>query len=380
MTVVERYLELGLRLGRHAGDLVDSYYGPQEIARRVEAEEPRDPSALAADAEALLADVEDDRWLAAQVRALAANARKLAGEELPYEQEVELVYGIEPSWQDEAVFERAHGLLDEALPGGGDLVSRYHRWFAGTAVPAELVEQAVLDTAAELRRLTRATVGLPEGEGFDLEIVTGERWLGYAHYLGDLRTCVSVNVDLPLPAADLVHLTAHEIYGGHHTHRVWQEVELVRAQGRVERTLDLLWSPEAVLSEGIAQTGPKLVTGGQGQRIAAEGLARLGFAFDGEVAARVEQARELLSPVASNVTMLLHARGASASEAREYARAWSLQPDERLDKLVASMSDRASPGYQHTYWQGLELVDGHVRGDAARFRELLTARLLPADL
>ena len=44
------------------------------------------------------------------------------------------------------------------------------------------------------------------------------------------------------------------------------------------------------------------------------------------------------------------------------------------------MSDRASPGYQHTYWQGLELVDAHVGGDAARFRELLTARLLPADL
>jgi hypothetical protein len=28
-----------------------------------------------------------------------------------------------------------------------------------------------------------------------------------------------------------------------------------------ERTLDLLWSPEAVLSEGIAETGPELVVG-----------------------------------------------------------------------------------------------------------------------
>jgi len=380
VSVVERYLELGLRLGRHADDLVDSYYGPDEIAQRVEAEEPRQAGELAEDAAALLADVEDDRWLAAQVRALAANARKLAGEELPYEQEVELVYAIEPRWQDEAVFERAHRLLEEALPGGGDLVSRYHRWFADTAISAGIVEQAVLDTAAELRRLTRDTVGLPEGEGFDLELVTGKRWLGYAHYLGNLRTRISVNVDLPLPAADLVHLTAHEIYGGHHTHRVWQEVELVRGRGRVERTLDLLWSPEAVLSEGIAQTGPKLVTGGRGQQIASEVLGRLGFAFDAEVAAHVEQARELLSPVASNVTMLIHARGASASEAREYARTWSLQPDERLDKLVASMSDRASPGYQHTYWQGLELVDGYVRGDAARFRELLTARTLPSEL
>ena len=59
----------------------------------------------------------------------------------------------------------------------------------------------------------------------------------------------------------------------------------MRAQGQLERTLDLLWSPEAVLSEGIAQTGPKLVTGGDGQRLAAEVLGRLGFAYDAEVGA-----------------------------------------------------------------------------------------------
>ena len=41
----------GLRLGRHDEDLVDAYYGPEEIARRVEAEEPREPAALAEDAE-----------------------------------------------------------------------------------------------------------------------------------------------------------------------------------------------------------------------------------------------------------------------------------------------------------------------------------------
>jgi hypothetical protein len=36
--------------------------------------------------------------------------------------------------------------------------------------------------------------------------------------------------------------------------------------------------------------------------------------------------------------------------------------------------------YQHLYWQGRELVEAHVRGDANRFRELLTARVLPSSL
>jgi hypothetical protein len=261
MSVVERYLELALRLGKHDEDLVDSFAGSEELVQRVETEEPRDPTALAEDAEALLAELGDDPWLAAQVRALWANARKLAGERFGYAEEGRLVYGVEPLWHDEEAFGRAAGLLDEALQGNGDLRARYAGWLEETAIPRELLEQALLDVAAELRRLTRERIGLPDGEGFELELVTGERWLGYAEYLGGLRTKISINVDLPLPAAVLVPLTSHEIYGGHHTHRAWIEVELVRGRGEVERTVDLLWAPEAVISEGIAETGPELVSG-----------------------------------------------------------------------------------------------------------------------
>jgi hypothetical protein len=376
---VERYLELGLRLGRHAEDLVDSYYGPPELTSRVESEEPHEPAALAEDAAALAGALEHDPWLAAQVRALEANARKLAGERLDYAEEGRLVYGIEPRWHDEEPFRRAAVLLDEALPGDGDVRERYARWFEETAIPAELVEQAVLDVAAELRRLTREAIGLPEGEEFVLELVTGERWLGYARYLGGLRTHIQVNTDLPLPAADLVVLTSHEIYGGHHTHRVWQETELVVGRGQLERTLDVLWSPEAAISEGIAMTGPKLLVG-DGQQLSAEVLGRLGFAFDAELGARVDQARELLQPLSANLAMLIHDRGASPEEARDYADTWSLQPAERVAKQIDSQLRSPSPPYQHTYWQGRELVEAHVAGDPTRFRELLTARLLPSEL
>jgi hypothetical protein len=377
--VVRTYLELGLRLGKHADELVDSFYGSDELAQRIEAEEPRDPAALAADAEALLAETAGDPWLEAQVRALWANARKLAGESLGYAGEGELVYGIELRWHDEESFRRAARLLDEALPGNGDVRARLAQWYQDVAIPSELVEQALLDAAAELRRLTRERIGLPDGEEFELELVNGKRWVGYAKYLGDLRTRISVNLDLPLPASDLVHLTSHEIYGGHHTHRVWQELELVRGLGQVERALDLLWSPEAVVSEGIAETGPVLVAA-DGQELAAEVLRRLGFEYDAEIGSRVTQARLMLWPVSANVAMLLHGRGASVEEAREYAAEWSLQPDERLDKLVDSQVRSPSPGYQHCYWQGYELVAAHVAGDPARFRELLTARVLPSEL
>src|SRR5687768_4714267 len=84
---IERYLELCLRLGRHIDGLVDAYYGPAEISERVDAEELRDPAALAADAASLLASA-DNGWVGAQLVGLETVARKLAGEDIPYEDEV----------------------------------------------------------------------------------------------------------------------------------------------------------------------------------------------------------------------------------------------------------------------------------------------------
>ena len=375
----ERYLELALRLGKHDDDIVDSFYGSEELAARVDAEEPRDPIALADEAQGLLTELDDDPWLAAQVQALETNARKFGGERFDYVEEGRLVYGIEPRWRDEATFEQAATGLDEALPGTGDVHVRYAAWLEETAIPAEILEQALLDVAAELRRLTGELIGLPEGEEYELELVTGKRWLGYAEYLGGLRTKISINTDLPLPAGDLVHLTSHEIYGGHHTHRTWIETELVRGLGQTDRTLDLLYAPEAVISEGIAETGPGLVSG-DGQELAAAVLGRLGFEYDYEVGARVIEARELTRPVAANVAMLLYDRDASREEAIEYARTWSLQPPERSERLVDSQLRSRSPVYQHTYWQGKELVAARVGGDPARLRELMTARVRPAEL
>ena len=375
----ERYLELALRLGKHDADLVDSFYGSEELAARVDAEEPRDPVALADEAQGLLAELDDDPWLAAQVQALETNARKFGGERFDYVEEGRLVYGIEPRWRDEATFEQAATGLDEALPGTGDVHVRYAAWLEETAIPAEILEQALLDVAAELRRLTGELIGLPEGEEYELELVTGKRWLGYAEYLGGLRTKISINTDLPLPAGDLVHLTSHEIYGGHHTHRTWIETELVRGLGQTDRTLDLLYAPEAVISEGIAETGPGLVSG-DGQELAAAVLGRLGFEYDYEVGARVIEAREMTRPVAANVAMLLYDRDASREEAIEYARTWSLQPPERSERLVDSQLRSRSPVYQHTYWQGKELVATRVGGDPARLRELMTARVRPGEL
>ena len=48
--LVERYLTLGLRLGRHIDGLVDAYYGPPAAAAAVASEPVQPPDRLAAEA------------------------------------------------------------------------------------------------------------------------------------------------------------------------------------------------------------------------------------------------------------------------------------------------------------------------------------------
>jgi hypothetical protein len=379
VTHAERYVELALRLGRHDPDLLDFYYGPRELERRVADEPLLEPSRLAADADELLAEL-DDAWLVAQVRALGASARTLAGEELQYAEEVELKYGIRPQWVDEREFEHGHALLDETLPGSSDLAARFSRRLVEVALPGELTGPALREAVGIVRERTRKAVGLPEGEDVELEVVTGELWLGFARYLGGFRSRIGLNADLPFPADELVWFAAHEAYPGHHTHRAWQEAELVCGGERLEPTLGLLRTPDVVIAEGIAQAAPPLVLDGAFEELA-ERLAPLGFDYDGEVGARVAAADHLLVPVWSNAAILRHERGASREEAWEYAAQWSLQPADRVDKFFASqVEDRGARGYVHCYSHGERLCTAYVAGDPARLKRLMTELRLPSDL
>ena len=261
------------------------------------------------------------------------------------------------------------------MAGPGSLAARFARRLEEAALPGELVGAALGEAVALTRERTLESVGLPEGEEVELEVVTGEMWLGFARYLGGFRTHVALNADLPFPADELVWFAAHEAYPGHHTHRAWQETT-----GRLETTLGVLRSPDAVTAEGIGQTAPRLVLDGAFEELAAR-LARLGFEYDGEAGARVVEGDHLLTAVWSNASILRHERGASREEAREYAAHWSLQPADRVEKfLEANVEDRASRGYTHCYSVGERLCRAYVDGDPDGLRELMRARFLPDDL
>ncbi len=261
-SVAERYLVLGLQVGRHVDGIVDAYFGPPELAAAVEAAPPVEPRVLVAEAEALLDELEDG-WLRDQVVGLRTYAGVLAGESRSYADEVEGCYGVRPTFTDEAVFTAAHERLEELLPGDGPLNERYLRWEDSLRVAPERVERTVAAAIAEARAQTRGLVELPDGEDVDLETVRDEPWMAFCSYLGGLRSRIEVNLDLPQTAFDLLVLAIHETYPGHHAERCCKEQLLVRGRGLLEEAIVLVPTPQSLVSEGIATLAPHAAARGR---------------------------------------------------------------------------------------------------------------------
>jgi hypothetical protein len=306
------------------------------------------------------------------VRALLFVARE---EQLPLEEEVEACFGVSPRPIEEADLRAAHAALDDVLPGSGPLAERYHGWLGKTMLSGEQLTAALQATADHMRSRTRDLVGLPEGEEIEIEIVTGERWVGFSRYLGNRQSRFSYNADLPLPAVDVPHLVAHESYPGHHTEDCWKDGVLIGEQGRVEFTVSLAVGIQPVIAEGIAQLGAELVADAEAHKL----VAALVPAYDAEVGWQVSRARRLLAGYSTNLSVLA-AHGASREELRDWLLEWSLQPPERVEKSLRSLDTRPFRGSPFCYSEGYRLCRAFAGDDPARFKRLLTEQLTPADL
>jgi hypothetical protein len=392
MNMVESYLTLGLRLGKHVDGLVDAYYGPPELAEAVDREKLRSAEDLAADADGLLAELPaaglgDARagWLGEQLRGLRVYAGVLAGEQISYLDEIEGCYGVRPERMPEDAFAAMHSRLDELLPplrngSRGSLHERYEAWRTANAVPAERIVETMTAILAPLRERTDRIVSLPADEEFALELVAGEPWAAFNYYLGRHRSRIVVNTDLPFSGAEIVHLAAHEGYPGHHTEHAVKEELLIDRQGHLEESLQLVPTPQALLSEGIAELGGELLIDEELEAEFERIMRSAGVPYDAAEAAAIRAAREPLGYVSRNAALAIHEDGVATDEAQAYIERWALAPPKRAAHSIAFVTDPTWRAYVVTYTEGLRLARAYVGGDLDRFRRLLTEPVRVSEL
>jgi hypothetical protein len=130
------------------------------------------------------------------------------------------------------------------------------------------------------RAWTRGLVELPDGEEVVLEVVRDKPWMAFCEYLGGLHSRIAVNVDLPMSALELLRLTMHETYPGHHAERASKDHLLVRGRGLLKETIVLVPTPQSLVSEGIAELAPELLLEGEEAAALAAVMQHAGIELD----------------------------------------------------------------------------------------------------
>jgi hypothetical protein len=377
VTPAERYIVLALRLDRHVEGVVDAYYGPPELAAQVAAEEVVAAAELAVESADLEAGLEDG-WFRDCVHGLTTYSRVLAGDsDLSYSDEIEGCFGVRPERTDESVYQAALEELDRLLPGDGTLAERREAWRRANLVPADDLTPLLHDVLDELRRRTQILFGLPEGESITLEEVSDKPWAAFNNYLGNGRSHVEINLDIPMTFDLVLELAAHEAYPGHHTERATKEVALVEERGQLEETIVVIPTPQSLLAEGIAETAREVVDAEDALRAI---VRKHGHDPDFELAAAIARASRPLRSLSVNGGLLMHEDGASEEEALQYGMRWGALTEERARQGVRFIADPTWRAYSICYSAGGDLARRFHQNDPARFKRLLSENVRISEL
>lgn len=394
LDITDRYLRLGLSFDLLEPGFVDAYFGDPVHRRAVAEAGTPAPSALAAQARALLRELDTGggleparrEFLRGHLLALECSARKFDGERIGFVDEVRAYFDVDIAMTDTTDYEAAHAQLEDLLPGPGSLAERMAAAKAAFELPAGRLAEVTDAVAGALREVVRRRFPLPDAETITFEVVTDKPWSGFNYYLGDYRSTVAINADLPHYLSALPHLIAHEAYPGHHTEHCRKEHLLVRGERQREQAMFLVNTPQCLMAEGLADHALGAAIGPGWGSWAGEIYADLGLGFDGELAQRLAAATAGLARVRQDAALLLHDRGADEQTVIEYLQRWALLPESVARQSLRFLSSPLWRAYICTYAEGYALLQDWLElapaGPArlSRFGRLLDEPLSPSGL
>ena len=389
----KNYLRMALAIDQHFPGFVDAYYGPEEIKAEVEAQGQQAPQALLDELAELATAVPTDdphrqTYLEAHLRAMDCVLQMVNGETFDYLDEVNRIYDIAPQKIDEETFLAAHKELDTLLPGSGNIneriAERRKRYELETAQILPLLELARNETqkrtAVYLEQ--QDLPSLPSGEDVELKLASDQPWGAYNWYLGNGRSLIEFNTDLPTSVLSLLDTFAHEGYPGHHTEAALKEMTLYQQKGYGEQSAMLLHSPAAVISEGIATTALEIIFPDD---------THYGWIVDvllpeakihvGETAVdlkRIANATKQLYYASGNAAILYHTGQLNREQTIDYLQTYTLAPRDRAEKSFQFITAPLSRNYIFTYTIGYDLIAASQEREDL-FGRLLIEQMLPSQ-
>lgn len=390
------YLLIALGIGELQEGIVDAYYGPPEVQQQAR-DANLGAAALRAQAVALrsrLGDATDDeqrkQWLDRQLLGLETIAAKLLGEELAYTDEVQRCFDANPDATPPEDYAAVRAQLEQLLPGAGDLRDRLAQRDDKLVVPVDKLPTIIDWVAAELRGAAARNWPLPKGESCTFSMVTNEPWAAYNWYDGNLTSRIEVNTDLPMRAHLLSMILAHETFPGHHLEHAWKETRLYREKGYAEASAQLINTPEAYVSEGLAEVGAWLLNDETTwQSFLLQICDRSGIALTPDDAQRewcIANALHKLRGASGDAALQLYVAKRSRDDVVRFLEQDALATHERALKSLEFIEHPLWRTYVFCYAGGERLLTRWVEaaGDQsarnARFFRLLSEQITPSSV
>lgn len=265
--IADAYVHVALSMDVRDPGYVDGYYGPPEWRDQAKAENksllaiqnvvaklnmdlPRAPSEHPLDDQTL--EIRRN-YLRNQIGSLWARTRMLDGWKPSFEEEAEAIYDVQlpdmPFTEVEAPAQRVISMLSS---GSGEPWKRYNDYINSFTIPADKLDAVMRFAITSARDKTIEHIQLPPGEQIDLAYVTGQPWDARAVYQGNLHTRIEINTDQPLSIARALELAVHDGYPGAHVYNTMVDQHLVKDNGWVEYEVHARYSPQAFVTNGVA--------------------------------------------------------------------------------------------------------------------------------
>lgn len=393
------YVLLALRIDRlfnkEGTYYIDSYIGPESLKTKVEKEELFTAKNLIKDTKRLKNKIDNikfensrKKFIKKHLLAFQTILEILNNDNINFKKQVKNILDLDLVWTDEKVFEEGLKLFKDGLPGSGDLNQRYNEWLQRNTYFFD-DNQKMLSLINELIKVVRDysknIVNIPNDDVI-VELVSNKNYGASTRYIGNLKSKLKINKDIPFNFFQAIPLIAHELYPGHHTEFLMKEKYLVHDKGYFENQVFLLNSPQLVVSEGIGEIAFDMIISNDYflSYLVNDIYRKYKIKINDVNLKSLLQASRInsIDQIANNAVMMFE-DGRSEDEIKKYVGKYTLQPDFMLEHLLSNIkSSQFKKIYSITYYQGKKLVQDYInRGNKIkRFNELLKIQSYPTLL
>lgn len=389
----KNYLLLAFRIGKHINGYVDTYFGPAKLFKLVDNEKKSSPKKLLTACKHLQSILEDQgftkkrvNYLRKMLRAMETSIKLQNGNNIPYLEQVRRLYDIEPTLIDDSYFYQAAQNLKEAYQGTGTLEEKMKIIRKRRKIPKEKVvpifQKSIVLVAERTKELFPNL--LPTDENVSIKLVPSEFWGVKNCYLGNFKSRIEVNRDIPYYWTTIYRLTGHEGYPGHHTEHSLKELFLYQNEEMFEHCIYLIRTPQDVIREGIGDIAMNvLFSYGEGARRGFEALCPNPSEED-DIESLIKQWKAGYKAIGlrTNLSYHAHVDGWPEAELIEYGLQFGYYNKMELKHHLKFILNPLTATYSFCYTTGKQLIEKkfgeHPSPD--NFKILLTQPVLPSDL